>query len=170
MSVQYRESKGSAARIGAWLRLAAVAMLCAGPGGGCRSPKGPGHESVAAVIISGPTPLETARAVSEVFQKAGYQPLPLPDNKDMRLAFEKPAGAMASVLYGDWDANKVWARVKVRIAGLEDGRQLVTCDLYRVTDHGEPHFETEHKLSHVKRGPYRELLEQVKARAVQRTP
>jgi hypothetical protein len=161
---------GNAARIGAWLRLAALAMLCVGAGGGCRSPKGPGHESVAAVIISGSTPLETARAVSEVFQMAGYKPLPLPDNSDMRLAFEKPAGAMASVLYGDWDANKVWARVKVRIAGLDEGRQLVTCDIYRVTDHGEPHFETEHKLSHVTKGPYRELLEQVKARAIQGVP
>jgi hypothetical protein len=145
-------------------------MLCAWAGGGCRSVKGPGHESLAAVVISGPTPLETARAVSEVFQEAGYKPLPLADNKDMRLVFEKPAGAMANILYGGWAPNKVWSRVKVRIAGLEEGRQLVTCDLYRVTDHGDAHFEVEHKVSHGKRGPYRELLDQVKARALHGVP
>lgn len=145
-------------------------MLCAWLGAGCRSPRGPGHESLAAVVISGPRPFETARAVSEIFQQAGYKPLPLPDNKDMRLAFEKPAGAMATVLYGDWDSNKVWLRVKVRIAGLEEGRLLVTCDLYRVTDHGDAHFEAEHKVSHVKKGPYRDLLDQVKARVTRAVP
>jgi len=145
-------------------------MLCAWAGAGCHSLKGPGHESLAAVVISGPTPFETARAVSEVFQKAGYKPLPLADNKDMRLVFEKPAGAMATVLYGDWAPNEVWSRVKVRIAGLDEGRLLVTCDLYRVTDHGDAHFEVEHKVSPVKKGPYRDLLNQVKARAVQGVP
>jgi hypothetical protein len=122
---------------------------------------------VAAVVISGPTPLETARAVSEVFQQAGYKPLPQADNRDMRLVFEKPGGSMATVLYGGWSANQVWSRVKVRIAGLEDGELLLTCDVYRVTDHDVTSFEVEHKVSHVKKGPYRELLEQVKARATQ---
>ena len=73
----------------------------------------------------------------------------------MRLVFEKPAGAMATLLYGDWDANKVWSRVKVRITGLDGGGQLVTCNLYRVTDHGDANFEVEHKVSAVKKGPYR---------------
>ncbi len=145
-------------------------MFCAWPGGGCRSLKGPGHESLAAVVISGPTPLETARAVSEVFQKAGYTPVPIPANDNLRLVFEKPAGAMATVLYGDWDPHKVWFRVKVRIAGLDEGRQLVTCDLYRVTDHGDVHFEVERKISPVKKGPYRELLNRVKARALHGAP
>jgi hypothetical protein len=122
------------------------------------------------VVISGPTPLETARAVSEVFQQAGYKPLPLPDNKDMRLAFDKPAGGMATVLYGDWSSNKVWLRVKVRIAELEEGRLLVTCDLYRVTDHGDAHFEAERKVSHVKKRPFSDLLDQVKARATPGAP
>jgi hypothetical protein len=122
------------------------------------------------VVISGPTPFEIARAVSEVFQRAGYKPVPLADNKDMRLVFERPAGAMATVLYGDWAPNKVWYRVKVRIAGLDEGRQLVTCDLFRVTDHGDAHFEVEHKVSPLKKGRYRDLLNQVQARAVQGAP
>lgn len=162
--------KGNAARIGSWLPLAAVVMLCAWLGGGCRSVKGPGHESLAAVVISGPTPFDIARTVSEVFQKAGYKPVPIPANDDMRLVFEKPAGAMATLLYGDWTANKVWSRVKVRIDGLDGGGQLVTCNLYRVTDHGDANFEIEHKVSTVKKGPYRELLNRVKARATHAAP
>ncbi len=168
--VQHYLWKRNGARIGSLLRLAAMVTLCAAVGAGCHSLKGPGHESLAAVVVSGPTPLETAHAVSEVFQQAGYKPVPLPDNKDMRLAFERPAGGMATFLYGDWDPNKVWVRVKVRIAGLDEDKLLVTCDLYRVTDHGDSHFEVEHKMSHVKRRPFRELLDKVKARVTAPAP
>jgi hypothetical protein len=161
--------KGGAGRVG-FPPLAAVVMLCGWLGAGCGSLKGPGQGSLAAVVISGPTPFETARAVSEVFQQAGYKPVPLPDNRDLRLEFEKPAGAMANFLYGGWHPNKVWLRVKLRIATLDEGSQLVTCDLYRVTDHGDPHFEAERKVSPAKKRPYRALLEQVKARASRAPP
>ena len=79
--------------------------------------------------------METARAVSEVFRQAGYKLLPAPENKDrdLSLIFEKPGGAMATVLYGDWDANKVWSRVKVRIARLAEGQ--ATRHVRRVPGH-----------------------------------
>ncbi|MGA2864659.1 MAG: hypothetical protein ABSF95_09240 [Verrucomicrobiota bacterium] len=153
------------AQIPPLLRRAAWLAVCACLGGACQSPKAPGHESLAAVLISGQTPLTTARAVSDVFQKAGYTPVPLPPNKDTRLVFEKPGGALATVLYGDWEANKVWYRVKVRIDALGADLQLVTCDVFRVLDHGDAHFEQEQKVTPLKKGPYRHLLNQVKARA-----
>jgi hypothetical protein len=153
------------ARMSPLLPRAGWLVVCACLGGGCQSPKGLGHQSLASVVISGPAPFATARAVSEVFEKAGYAPVPLPPNKDMRLVFEKPGGAMATLLYGDWAPNKVWYRVKVRIAVLGPDLELVTCDLYRVLDHGDPHLEQEQKVTPFKKGPYRALLSQVKARA-----
>ncbi len=161
-----RSSRGLPAVSGRLAGFACV-CVCAWLCGGCHTPKVPGHDSVAVAVVSGPTPLETARAVSEVFQQAGYKPVPTPANKDtdLCLIFEKPGGAMATVLYGDWHANKVWLRVKVRVAALGQGQELVTCDVFRVSDHGDATFETEHKLSHARKEPYRELLNRVKARA-----
>ncbi len=140
--------------------------LCCWLGWGCRSSKAPGggpSEGLVSVLISGHEALDTARAISEVFQAAGYKPFPLRANKDLGLAFEKPGGAGATLLYGDWDPNKVWYRVRVRLSPLSQDSQLVSCNVYRVTDHGDAHFETEHKLAHARRGPYRELLNQAKA-------
>jgi hypothetical protein len=117
------------------------------------------------VVFSGATPFEAARAVSDVFQEAGYKPLALGENKDMRLEFERPGGAMATILYGDFEANKVWSRVKIRISEVEEGKLLVTCNVFRVRDHGGGVFEREEKVSPYKKRPYQELLEQVKARA-----
>jgi hypothetical protein len=165
VSVHNHWSAEKGRQAGSFLAPAALLMACLWLGGGCRSVVGPGHESLASVVVSGPTALETARAVSEVFRQAGYKPLPLPDNKDMRLEFDKPAGAMANVLYGGWNPDNVWLRVKVRIAGLDEGGQLVTCDLYRVTDYGDTHFEAERKISPANKDLYRDLLNQVKARA-----
>ncbi len=146
------------------LVLAAAVVVSAWLGGGCRSPHGPGYESTAAVVFGGATPLEAARAVSDVFQSAGYKPLPVGETKDTRLEFERPGSGMANFLYGDFAANSVWSRVKIRISELEDGKLLVACDVFRVRDHGDVRFEREKKIS-PKKGRYRDLLEQVKTRA-----
>lgn len=155
------QAGGSAARR---LGLVLAVAVCAGFGAGCRT-AGPGHGSTAAVVLNGSSPMEAARAVSDVFQAAGYKPMPLGENKDMRLEFERPGGGMANFLYGDFAANQVWSRVRIRIADVDQGKLLVTCDVFRVRDHGGGVLEREEKISPYKKRPYRDLLEQVKARA-----
>lgn len=144
-----------------WLALLALSGWLAA---GCRSPQGPNPESAASVAVAGHTALETAHTVSEIFQKAGYAPVPQAQNSDFKLVFDKPGTGTDTVLYGDWAGKKVWYRAKVRLALSEGELVIVSCDAFRVLDHGDGHFESEHKLSHFKSSRYQELLDQVKAR------
>lgn len=133
---------------------------------GCKStPKGvAGSDSLASVIITNRTMLEVAKATSEVFQEAGFMTVPLPQNNDNVLVFEKEGSAGDLVLYGDWSGKRLWYRAKVRFSPMGPDTRLVTCDLYRVRNHGEEHFEEAQRLEHSKRGTYQDLLNKVKAR------
>ena len=114
-------------------------------------------------MIMGQEPLAIAHAVSDVFQQAGFRPLPLPENTDFRLEFERPGTGMDTVLYGDWESNKVWYRAKVRIITAGGGAHVVSCNAFRILEHGNVHFEVEHKLGRAQRGAYQRLLDQVRA-------
>jgi hypothetical protein len=150
-------------RIG-WLL---AAMLCCFLVTGCKSTKpktGPGADSLASIEVQGHTALEVARAVSETFKAAGYEAIPLPQNDDLRMQFEKPAGTGASILYSDWSFKPIWYRVRIKLIKTGAGLYVVTCNVWRVNERGDPHFEEEHKLSGMKGGPFQELLEQAKAK------
>jgi len=144
-----------------------AAWLCCVLVTGCKSTKlktGPGADSLASVEVQGHTALEVARAVSETFKTAGYEAIPLPQNDDLRMQFEKPAGKGASILYSDWSFKPIWYRARIRLIKTEAGSYIVTCNVWRVNDRGNPHFEEEHKLPGMQGGPYQELLEQAKAK------
>jgi hypothetical protein len=118
--------------------------------------------ALAWVEIEDQDPLDIARAVSQTFQEAGYQPVPLPRNNDLRLQFEKAAGAGTAVLYSDWSLKKVWYRARIELKRQDANTFLVTCNAFRVNERGDPHFEEEKKLSSLRRSPYQELLDQAK--------
>lgn len=146
------------------IRWIALLALCGWLGAGCRSPHGPNPDSTASVAVAGHTILETAHAVADVFEKAGYQTVPQPKTDDFRLVFDLPGTATDTVLYGDWAGKKVWYRAKVRLTAAGADLVIVSCDAFRVLDHGDNHFESEHKLSGLKSGRYQEFLNQVRAR------
>jgi hypothetical protein len=146
-----------------------VALLCWVPVTACKSTKpktGPGADSLASIEVQGHTALEVARAVSETFKAAGYEAIPLQQNDDLRMQFEKPAGTGQSILYSDWSFKPIWFRVRIRFIKTDAGSYVVTCNVWRVNERGDPHFEEEHKLSGMKRGPYQDLLDQAKAKLV----
>lgn len=148
------------------LRIWWFALLALGGwlGGGCHTTSGPNPDSLASVVVPGHTLLETAHTVSEVFQKAGYEPVPQSESSGFRLVFELPGTATDTVLYGGWHENTVWYRAKIHLTAMGDEAVLLSCEAFRVLDHGDQHFETEHKLSGSKGARYQELLEQVRAR------
>jgi hypothetical protein len=143
-----------------------VALLAAGAwlGSGCQSPKGPGGSSLAFIVVKASGPLAAARTVSEVFQEAGYRPVPQPPSEDLRLVFEKPGGSGDTLLYGDFHGRSVWYKVRVHLEVLDGETILLSCNAFRVLDHGDAHFETEQRLSHARKGECRALLAKVKAR------
>ena len=156
-----RRDMVSANKLGFGWRGAALLALCGWLGAGCRSAHGPNPESMASVIVTGRTVLETAHAVSEVFQAAGYQPVPQHQNNEFRLVFDIVGSGADTVLYGDFVGEKVWYRAKVHLTTMGADSVLVSCDGFRVLDHGDGHFESEHKLS--RGGRYQELLERIRA-------
>jgi hypothetical protein len=136
-----------------------LVMFC---GPGCRSaPPALQSDSLSSVEVHASEPFAAARAISEVFRSAGYIPLPLGANDDLRLAFEKESTITDTVLFGGF-SGKVWERVRLRIQVIGPGIQIVHCDGFRVVDHGDSRFEEETKTS-MRRGTYRELLQRVKA-------
>jgi len=150
-------------RVG-WL---VAALLCCFLVTGCKSTKpktGPGADSLASTEVQGHTALEVARAVSETFKAAGYEAIPLPQNDELRMQFEKPAGTGASILYSDWSFKEIWYRVRIKFIKTDAGSYVVTCNVWRVNERGSAHFEEEHRLSGMKRGPYQDLLDQAKAK------
>jgi hypothetical protein len=114
--------------------------------------------------VKGRTSLEIARAVSEVFQSAGYDPVPLPPGRGTRLQFDRQGSLGATVIYGDWSSKDIWYRAKIKINSLDAETHLVTCDVFRVLHRGDPHFEEEHRLSSLKKGSYQKLLDEAKSR------
>jgi hypothetical protein len=144
------------------LQLTTVALVFALSA--CRSPEAARSDTLAAVEIKGHTTMEVARTISEVFQAAGFEAVPLRPNNDLKMQFDKPGNTGDAVMYGDWSFKKVWYRARVTIKRPSENTHLVTCDAFRINEHGDPHFEEEHKLSALKRGPYQDLLDQVKAR------
>jgi hypothetical protein len=131
---------------------------------GCASPKGPGANSLAAIVVTNQTPVEIAKAISSTFEQAGFTAMtettPQASRAEYRLAYERPAGTRDTVLYGDWSFKQNFYRARIRILKQEGRRYLITCDAFRVLNHGEAHFEEEKRLSRAKAGQYQKLLEQ----------
>jgi hypothetical protein len=164
-SAKAQATKLSPIFLSRWMCLA-VSLTCLWLLAGCKTstPSPRLSDSLAYVEVTGRTPLEVAHAVSEVFREASYSPARLPANDDMRLMFEKETGKGDLVLFGDWSGKNLWHRVRINIKPLDAQRQLVECDVYRVLDRGDPRFEEESKLSTLKKKPYQEILDKVKAR------
>jgi hypothetical protein len=78
----------------------------------CRSPRRRVSDTLAAVEIKGHTTMEVARTISEVFQAAGFEAVPLRPNNDLKMQFDKPGNTGDAVMYGDWSFKKVWYRAE----------------------------------------------------------
>ena len=69
---------------------------------------------------------------------------------------------MNTLVYGDWSEKKAWVRARLFITAFEGVQQVeLGCDGYMVIDHGDAHFEEEHKLTWVHRGRFQELLNEI---------
>ncbi|MDB6109358.1 MAG: hypothetical protein JWR69_1108 [Pedosphaera sp.] len=103
--------------------------------------------------------LDIRRVTKEVFEKHGYAKTQETVSPDF--TFEKPGTSMNTMVYGGW-LGKVWVRVKVYIDPQGGTEFLLRCDTFMVGDHGDPFMEEEHRLTRMKRGPYLELLQEIK--------
>jgi hypothetical protein len=129
---------------------------------GCRShPASPSSRLASVVITNQPAVLVEAETET-VFKQHGYQ---ASRSKTSQLVFEKEGTRMDTLVYGDWSPKKVWVRVNVYVHDLTSIQQvLLECDAFMVAEHGDTHFEEEHKLTSVHRGRFQDLLNEVSQR------
>lgn len=131
---------------------------------GCQSHPGPGGSSghLASVLITNQPSLRVEQMTRAVFTAHDYKTA---RPKTGELMFEKEGTGMNSFVYGDWTGKKVWVRAKVFIKEIAASQQvLLACDGYMVVDHGDAHFEEEHKLTGMHRGRFQELLDEINQR------
>ena len=129
---------------------------------GCQShPSDPsGH--LASVLITNQPITRVEQVTRAVFTAHDYQTA---RPKLGQLIFEKEGTGMNTFVYGDWSDKKVWIRAKVFVQELTSPQQvLLACDGYAVVDHGDAHFEEEHKLTAVHRGRFQDLLNEINQR------
>jgi hypothetical protein len=129
-------------------------------GTGCKTDHRADYNSFASIEITNHTVLEVARALSEVFEAAGFAAVPQPRSKDYKLQYEKRGSTGSDVLYSDWSGG-VWYRVRLKIVPTLNQSYLVLCDAFRVLDRGK-RLEEEHALSSWSRSTYQKMLEQAK--------
>lgn len=126
---------------------------------GCHSQPSVSSSRLASVVITNKPIAEVEAMTRTVFTEHGYQAA---RGKSSQLVFEKEGTGMNTLVYGDWSSKKVWVRVKVYFQELNSAEQvLLECDAFMVGDHGDIHFEEEHKLTRVHRGRFQDLLNEV---------
>ena len=129
---------------------------------GCRSHPDTPSTRLASVLITNHPVVEVEAATEAVFTDHGYQKIP---SKTGQLVFEKEGTGMNTLVYGDWSSKKVWVRVKLYTHYLSSVQQvLLDCDAFMVAEHGDQHFEEEHKLTTVHRARFQDLLDEVSKR------
>src|SRR4030095_7854538 len=147
-------------RLSTGLAFTGVLLLCLLAGCKSNAPA-TAYGALAWAEIKDRSPLEIARAVSETFKQAGFEPIPLPRNDELKMQFEKVGGSGTALLYSDWSFKPVWHRARIKFAKTSTDTYMVTCNVFRVINRGDPHFEEEQKVLHG--GPYQDLMDKVKA-------
>jgi len=125
---------------------------------GCKSDKGPGGSSHAAVTITNRTEAEIIQVTKEVFSQNGFM---FKVRRTDTLVFEKPGSVGDALAWGGLDGKGVTLRVKVQIQGLPDGSRLLDCNVFAVRNAGDSIFESENRIAMLNKSPYRKMLEEV---------
>ena len=138
-----------------------LAFFAAALFAGCQSPDGTGSHRLASVTIKN-RPLRDIEAATEiVFTEYGYK---MQRPGPQRFTFEKEGTTLNQMAYGDWSGKPVQVRVQLNIREVTANETLVECDAYMVASPGGGQFEEATKLSRFRKGPYQDLLNDIKAR------
>lgn len=150
---------------GRWLLavLLGLAPLLLGSAG-CRTAAHGEPGTFASVVIDGSSMEEIRRATIDVFTSHDYATvLGGPDI----LVFEMSGSSMDNILYGGWSSGKISIRAKVYISPAGVTSHVLSCQAFRVHDANDPALEEERKLSKLRGGSYKKLLEEVQEKVNQ---
>lgn len=131
-------------------------------GGGCSSFNQPASASFASVTIQNRSVEEIAAATAQVFGAAGYRGGMSGPNQ---MVFLREASRATTLSRDGIVAAQAGAqtliRVRLEIVPLADGSHRLQGQAFVVTSAGDSFFENEARLSNLRSGPYRSLLNEV---------
>ena len=146
----------------AFLLVFGAGLVLLGPG--CGSLSGPGSASFASVTIEHHSEADIVAATQKVFAADGYSGGGAGGGGSM--VFEKEASRATSFsrngLVATHEGARALMRVKVDLVSLSDDSYRLQCQAYAVSGAGDSFFEDEVRLSNLRSGPYRSLLNKVK--------
>jgi hypothetical protein len=117
-----------------------------------------GSKPFAAVTLRGHDSLTIRRAVEAVFSEEGY----VDASRRGSWRYERGTSKMGQLLHGGWfDDDGVRERVKLNLIPLSEGVYRLEAEAVMVRDAGDSFFEEEARMTRLKSGPYRKLLEEV---------
>ena len=139
-----------------------MCLALAFAGGGCRSLNKPASASFASVTIQNRSVEEIAAATAQVFGAAGYRG---GMSGTTQMVFQREA-SRATVLSREGivaaqAGAQTLIRVRLEIVALGEGSHRLQCQAFVVTGAGDSFFENEVRLSNLRSGPYRSLLNKV---------
>jgi hypothetical protein len=139
-----------------------ICLMYALAGAGCQSTGEPASASFASVTISNHSAAEIAAATAQVFGADGYRGGP---SGPGQMLFEKEASLGTTLsrdgLVAAQSGARSLNRVRVEIVPLSGGAFRLQCQAYVVSGGSDPFFQEEVRLTSVRSGPYRSLLNKV---------
>jgi len=144
-------------KIVSMLILAGLIAFC-----GCRSASGPGSASFASVVIQGRTLGDIVSTTGQVFREEGYVGAQTGPGS---MVFEREASRMSTLARDGLVAAQAGARtlerVRVETVALGDGSHRLQCEAFMVTGASDSFFEDEVRMTNLRSGPYRSLMNKV---------
>jgi hypothetical protein len=131
---------------------------------GCQTGQ-PGSASFASVTIQNHSLAEIQQAASQVFREHGYRAAVTGPNE---MLFEREGTRGQDLAYNGLVNTHYGEKTKVRLRSelidLGNNSWRLQGQAYIVRNAGDPFFEEETRLSHMRRGPYQEMLNLVAKR------
>jgi hypothetical protein len=140
--------------------LAVFAALALALGLGCESPGG-GSGAFATITVHSASAELVRVTVREVFGEEGFYDA----SRGGAWFLDRPTSKVGQWMHGGWfDGSGVRERAKLRLISLSDGAYRLECTGVMVRDAGDAFFEEETRMTGLKSGPYKKLLNEVDRR------
>jgi hypothetical protein len=128
---------------------------------GCQSFNSPPSNNLASVTITNHSMPQIASAIQTVFETHYFTGGQTGPNT---FTYQRPGSRMNNLAYGSYFFDeKVTVRVVVNVQPVYGGRFLLSCNASLIEDEGDPVFQDTHHVRMLRKWPYEQLLNDIKA-------
>ena len=129
---------------------------------GCGTLTGPGSASFASVTIHNHSAVEIRAVTTQVFHEDGYTG---GSTSQAQMVFQREASRLATIsrdgVVAAQSGASTMERVRLELVALGGSSYRLQCQAFMVSGAGDSFFEDEVRLTNLRSGPYRLLLQKV---------